>query len=150
MTTFTAIQPSELQAGKPITEALMTRFASNCLAIQEGDPTAPKISRNALAHEEISTMHAFHSTAATASITINIQATGARSHLIFYSFRTPESAFGPASLLLNGSIVRQYRVSIDEELAYRGWDVFGLNPGNNTFLMSGFSAVSFYLLELKR
>lgn len=43
MTTYTAISATETQSGKPITESLMTRFANNCLAIQEGDPTAPRI-----------------------------------------------------------------------------------------------------------
>lgn len=43
MTTFTGINPTETQSGKPITESLMTRLANNLIAVLEGDPTAPTI-----------------------------------------------------------------------------------------------------------
>lgn len=43
MTTFTGINPTETQSGKPITESLMTRLANNLIAVLEGDPTAPII-----------------------------------------------------------------------------------------------------------
>lgn len=43
MPTYTAISATEVQAGKPITESLMTRLVNNLLAVVEGDPTAPII-----------------------------------------------------------------------------------------------------------
>lgn len=43
MTTYTAINATETQSGKPITESLMTRLANNLLAVVEGDATAPVI-----------------------------------------------------------------------------------------------------------
>ena len=41
MTTYTAINATETQSGKPITESLMTRFANNLVAVTEGDPSSP-------------------------------------------------------------------------------------------------------------
>lgn len=54
MTTFTQINATETQSNKALTESLMTRLANNVLAIQEGDPTAPKIQQDAIQDGAIS------------------------------------------------------------------------------------------------
>ena len=71
MTTFTAIAGTETQSGKPLTESLLTRLANNCLAIQEGDPTAPRIAKEAFDDGEITVIDAAYSTGASASFTFN-------------------------------------------------------------------------------
>lgn len=48
MTTYQVINDNEIDLDSPITESLMTRLRNNPLAIQEGDPTAPKIQKDAL------------------------------------------------------------------------------------------------------
>lgn len=53
MTSYTPINATEVQANKPITEALMTRLAFNLVAVTEGDPTAPKISNLAFDEGEL-------------------------------------------------------------------------------------------------
>ena len=71
MTTYTAISATETQSGKPITESLMTRFANNCLAIQEGDPTAPRIKKEAFDAGELTVIDSAYSTGTSVSFTFN-------------------------------------------------------------------------------
>lgn len=48
MTTYTAIPNADVDQDSPVTQPLMTALRDNVLAIQEGDPTAPKIRDAAL------------------------------------------------------------------------------------------------------
>jgi hypothetical protein len=43
MTTYTAIPNGDIDQDSPITQPLMTALRDNLLAVQEGDPTAPKL-----------------------------------------------------------------------------------------------------------
>lgn len=48
MTTYTALSNTSLTTGKPITQSIARAWRDNPLAVREGDPSAPKIKRNAL------------------------------------------------------------------------------------------------------
>ena len=43
MTTYTAIPNGDIDQDSPVTQPLLTALRDNVLAIQEGDPTAPKL-----------------------------------------------------------------------------------------------------------
>jgi hypothetical protein len=53
MTSYSPIANSEIDTESPITESLMVRVRDNPLAIQEGDPTAPRIQTPAYADKSV-------------------------------------------------------------------------------------------------
>lgn len=88
MTTYTAISATETQSGKPITESLMTRFANNCLAIQEGDPTAPRIQKEAFDVGELTVIDSAYSTGGSVSFSFDHGESGAMDVYILFQGQT--------------------------------------------------------------
>lgn len=105
MTTYTEINDTEIESGKPVTESLVTRLAKNVLAIQEGDPTAPKIQPNAIPDGLVT---AVASVEGSGGLTLNFDHGEAAAHDVHITFSAHKYLFNlnnphSVSLTVNGT-----------------------------------------------
>ena len=70
MTSYSPIGNAEVDTESPVTESLMVRMRDNPLAIQEGDPTAPKIQTPALADKMVTAAKIADATITTAQVAL--------------------------------------------------------------------------------
>lgn len=145
MTTYTAISATEVQSGKPLTESLLTRLANNCLAIQEGDPTAPRIQKEAFDDGEITIVDSAYSASTSVSFSFDHgEATAQDVHI-----------FATASGYLNNGQEANLTITVDatDQVTSRvtgkpGYDsaaagrVVSLSAGSHTISASGFGATN--------
>ena len=135
MTTYTAISGTETQSGKPLTESLLTRLANNCLAIQEGDATAPKIKNLAFDDGEMTVIDSSYTTGTSASITFNHGESDSRD--VYISFGAGaylnNGQDGTATLQVNGStrVTAGARGASGRE-CFSGGRVSSLGSGDHT------------------
>ena len=72
MTTYTAIATSEIDVDSPAKESVFSRLRDNALAIQEGDPTAPKIFFQALRAQTFTSSGTFNVPAGVTSVKVEV------------------------------------------------------------------------------
>ena len=152
MTTYTAIAGTETQSGKPLTESLLTRLANNCLAIQEGDPTAPRIAKEAFNDGEITVVDSAYTTGTSASITFNHGEATAQDVYITFSGGADVGNGSVATLTLavNGSTrVTARSTGGPSHESFAGGRVSSLGSGNHTIAVTMANTVGTRYIHLQ-